>query len=262
MRSEFWAGLESDPYAASLEDKQKILAGLMMRVQMGQKLERNEELQMCKEMKESNDIWRTTNMRLRYAEDFQALENFKFVEARLKREGMNMDMIEGLMVWQPQQMEAMFERRPPPPMPAGLDLQVIQQVSQRMPSIMNSFGSAPGVTSSPFPEGCSAFESELVQEEYKALVQDHEQILVFGKGYRSFDPRGKEAFLDQISNIEDRWRILLTRFQLMGQLNPDYVSEYEAYLKRIGLTIVEFNELLRAAHDLMRKEAEQEGLQR
>mmetsp|Transcript_84584 Transcript_84584/g.205170 ORF Transcript_84584/g.205170 Transcript_84584/m.205170 type:complete len:173 (-) Transcript_84584:39-557(-) len=172
-----------------------------------------------------------------------------------------MELIEALMVWQPQQMEAMFEKRPPPPMPPGLDLAQVQRISQKMPSIMNALSPAQGVRSTPLGDG-SALESDLVREECQAVMRDHQQIILFGKGYRSFDPRGKEAFLKQLETIQERWRILMTRFQLMGQLNPDFVSEYEAYLKSIGLTIVEFNELLEATHELMRQEAAQEGLQR
>eukprot|EP00931_Biecheleriopsis_adriatica_P124738 TRINITY_DN99914_c0_g1_i1.p1 TRINITY_DN99914_c0_g1~~TRINITY_DN99914_c0_g1_i1.p1 ORF type:complete len:302 (-),score=74.69 TRINITY_DN99914_c0_g1_i1:68-973(-) len=262
FRSEFWKGEALHDYTGAMPAKQKRLAELMSKMQMGQRLTADEESEMCREMKESNDMWLTTNMRLRYADDFQAREEFKLMEAVLLKQGFSMDTIEAMVRWQPEHMAAMVQRRVPPPMPAGLNPASIQQMSQSLPSIMNCMTSDAPLSAPPFTANSKALESDVVREELEALMRDHDGLISFGKSYQSFDPLGKEAFLDQLAMIEDRWKVFMTRFQLMGELNPDYVTEREAYLQRIGLTPEDFSARLAEAHELMRAEAQKEGLQR
>eukprot|EP00439_Symbiodinium_sp_Y106_P081025 s643_g19.t3 len=85
----------------------------------------------------------------------------------------------------------------------------------------------------------AALESTVVQDELEALTRDHEG---FGGKYRDFDPLGKQAYLDQVQGIpsirlQERWRVFIGRFQLLGELNPDYVAESERYLQSVGMTI-------------------------
>merc|ERR1712032_88436 len=103
-------------------------------------------------------------MRLRYADDFQALESYKMVEAGLHRQGITM-----------------------------------QQISRSIPAIMGALGFTPVINAPPF----LSISSPVVLEEYQALLQDHEQLIKVGRDYRKFDPRGKEAFLDHLAAIQN-----------------------------------------------------------
>ncbi|CAE7256220.1 unnamed protein product [Symbiodinium pilosum] len=126
-------------------------------------------------MRETNDMWLATNFRLRRANDFQALETFALTEVKMQKGGLSMDAIEALMKWQPEQMAAMLEGRPPPPLPAGLTPVAIQQMTQSLPSVMSSAESGP--TSPPFTANARALESSVVQEELEALTRDHEGLI-------------------------------------------------------------------------------------
>jgi len=92
-------------------------------------------------------------------------------------------------------------------------------------------------------------------------MRDHDFLIKYGGSYRSFDPRGQEIFLDQMAAVAERWELLLGRFRLMGELDPDYTAVTEAFFSELGSSTDEFYVLLRKAHSLMRKQAEQEGLQ-
>ena len=39
-----------------------------------------------------------------------------------------------------------------------------------------------------------------------------------------------------MSQVEDRWSTFIARFELMGELNPDYVWETDEYLKKLQVT--------------------------
>lgn len=262
FRSDFWNDPALLEYADDLSRKHQLMSGLFLKAQSGQRLERDEELTMCTTMRESNDMWRRSNMRLRYSEDFQAQEFFKFTEASLLKEGLSMDLVEALLTWEPDYMQAMMERRPPPAMPAGLTQDSLSKIRQKLPEMMQRLNAPAQLDAVPFLRDSTALDSEVVREEYEGLMRDQEQLVRFGRAYRGFDPRGKEAFLDQVAKVEERWGILLTRLQLMGHLNPAYISETQAYLQQIGLSVTDYNARLNQAHSLMRQDAIEEGLAR
>ena len=79
-----------------------------------------------------------------------------------------------------------------------------------------------------------------------------------GERYGTFDPLGKLAFLDALEAIEERWDVFFSRFSLMGDLSPEFKQQSEAFLRQMGLSGSGFRELLRAAHTLMRADAERE----
>ncbi|CAK9000718.1 unnamed protein product [Durusdinium trenchii] len=211
-------------------------------------------------MQESSDYWFSNQMRLRYAEDFQAIENFKITEVKLEGMGFTTEMLEALVKWTPQQMSCMLEGKPPTAPPPGLDLMKIQQASQSLPVIMSL------TDTKIFPplvaEGSPALESQLVQDELSKLTADHENLIRLGVNFRQFDPRGKEAFLDQLEMIQERWRVFITRFQLMGDLNPEFIQTSQQYLMQVGMTIEQYNTLMANVHQRMRDEVQREALQR
>ncbi|CAK0839848.1 unnamed protein product [Prorocentrum cordatum] len=105
-----------------------------------------------------------------------------------------------------------------------------------------------------------AMQSEVVKAELDLLVKDHKALVKMGETYGSFDPAGKAIFLDQVEAVESRWEVFISRFQLMGELNPDYVQQANSFLESSGLSVAGFRQLLREAHTAMRQDAEREAL--
>merc|ERR1712194_372509 len=145
----------------------------------GERLEREEELTLIKEMSEASDMFRATNFRLRFSEDFQTIELVMLMEAWLEQEGLSLDAMETIAAWQPRSIQAMFERRVPPPPPAGLDMAAIQEAAQKMPICLGAMAVPENLR--PFSIADAARRSDLVREEYEALVRDHEYLIKYGK---------------------------------------------------------------------------------
>jgi len=250
-------------YADNLAGKQQRIMFLMNKfetsVQSGQRMDGEEGLELARELRAANEMWLSSNFRMRNSEDFQALEFYKMTEAKMIREGLSMEMLEALMKWQPDMMDALFAGRSPPPPPPGLDQAKMQAVGTKMSSLLGSASTPPPRTT---PFSIEAMESDVVRAELEKLTHDHENLIGFGQGYRGFDPLGKQAFLEQIALIEDRWKVFMGRFQLLGALNPEFVRESEAFLRSGGLTVDNFNDLMDDTHRLMREDADREGLLR
>lgn len=79
-----------------------------------------------------------------------------------------------------------------------------------------------------------------------------------GERFGTFDPLGKLAFLDQLESVESRWDVFYSRFELLGQLNPDFATQTNGFLESMGMSAEIFRETLSDAHKLMREEAEKE----
>mmetsp|Transcript_25554 Transcript_25554/g.56338 ORF Transcript_25554/g.56338 Transcript_25554/m.56338 type:complete len:385 (-) Transcript_25554:117-1271(-) len=233
------------------------LAPIMLDAQMGKAPDPKLVGPLAQEMTETADLWGIALTRLQMAEDFQALETFKLTEAEIARKGMTIRQVQDCMKWQTEGMVAFCEGRPPPPMPSSLPEEVLAGAP---PNLGDMFRAGGGILRvGPFLPDSKALQSEVVQEELTRLSSDHAQLIKMGETYRSFDPAGKLAFLDQIEEVASRWEVFLTRFQLMGELNPEYVREAEEYLKRVNLSPLEFRKLLKEAHDIMRADAEREA---
>mmetsp|Transcript_45108 Transcript_45108/g.102453 ORF Transcript_45108/g.102453 Transcript_45108/m.102453 type:complete len:136 (-) Transcript_45108:85-492(-) len=112
------------------------------------------------------------------------------------------------------------------------------------------------------PFDLDALEGEVVREEFEKLSRDHEQLIKMGENYGSFDRAGKVMFLDQVEAVESRWEVFMARFKLMGKLNPEYMSQAEAYLQKVSMTPNEFRDILKQAHNIMREDAERADLVR
>lgn len=262
FKSAFWSDPALADYATELEGKSRGLTARMMDMQAGQMPSAEQLADMSKDFREANDIWLAQNARLRTAQDFQAREMYRLTEAVLQSQNITMEMVEAIMDWQPKQVQAMAERRIPPPLPSFMSPDVFQRWTKNSPSLLSLMSSMPVVNVQPFDLNSKAFTSTVVVEEFESLVRDHSQAIKMGEGYGSFDAVGKEMFLDQLALIEDRWAIFVARFKLMGDLNPKYLEETEAFLKRSSMSNAEFQGRLRDAHALLRTEAQAEGLRR
>lgn len=136
------------------------------------------------------------------------------------------------------------------------------------PELVQFLQSAPGSTGSfmqSLPEPISSppfdpehvFENELIEQEYRRLCEDHQNLIDFGGTYGNFDRAGKLVFLDQMDAIRERWEIFYQRFALLGQLNPVFAEQSCAYLEAMGMTENEYYVFLERVYERMRREADQ-----
>jgi len=215
------------------------------------------------EMREAGELWKVTLARMRLAEDFQGLEFYKLTEAQIERKGMSMQLVQDLMAWQLDGMVAFCEGRDPPPPPAGASPEILASMQDTSPSALSQMlGADSTLTAMPFDPNSRTMQTEVVRDEFAKLKLDHEQLIKMGEGYGSFDAAGKEMFLDQVEAIESRWEVFVSRFQLLGELNPEYVRQAKQYLQQVNLAPADFRQLIKEAHDLMRRDIALERQQR
>ena len=207
--------------------------------------------------------WRTVLQRMRLSSDFQSREYFKLTQAFAERQGESLESMCLAMRWQADNMRAFADGMPPLSPPPGLNLEKMMMQQQQpggaaAANPMAQVSAAQAVDSTPFTGREAAFESDVVREEYEGLCRDHAATVKLGEMYGSFDPLGKLAFLDALEAIEGRWDVFFSRFALMGALNPTFKEQTDAFLSSMGMDASTYREVLREAHDIMRKEAEQE----
>lgn len=259
FRSEFSGNEVLDAEMGMLSERAKDLtkkfAPIALDAQMGKMPDPATVRPLAQEMRETNDLYKVAMARMQYTEDFQGLEFFKMTEASLNAKGMTIDKMQKLMSWQMEGMIAFCENGPPPSPPEGMTEDDFRQIQANGPPMMGMFSKSQGLTAWPFDMDCKSMRSDVVREEFEKLSRDHEQLIKMGQSYGSFDAAGKEIFLDQVEDVETRWDIFLKRFQLTGELNPEYVKEAAEFLAEVGLKPNEFRKLLRDAHEIMRVEA-------
>ena len=235
------------------------MARMQLDIQTGKLPEPSRVGSLAADMEGAFGQWRSLLTRLQIADDFQSREFFKMTQAHLEAQGQSIDQIGALMKWQIDSMRAFGAGTMPPMPPAGVDFAELErQAQQGGGGGLGGMVSPTTMSAPPFTGTEPAFESRIVQEEYAALVRDHEKIIQMGERYGTFDPLGKLAFLDALEAIEERWDVFFSRFSLMGDLSPEFKQQSEAFLRQMGLSGSGFRELLRAAHTLMRADAERE----
>ena len=188
-------------------------------------------------------------------------------EAWTERQGESLETVGLMMRWQADCMRAFADGRPPLPPPPGVDLGKLMQQQQRQGggggpgSMMSQVAAAQAVDSTPFTGDEAAFQSEVVRDEYKRLCSDHSKLIRLGEAFGAFDPLGKLAYLDEVEAVEARWDVFFSRFELLGALNADFKQQTAAFLESLGMDATAFREVLKCAHEWMRKEAEEERRQ-
>ena len=114
------------------------------------------------------------------------------------------------------------------------------------------------VTALPFSDDSPALRSDVVREEFASLSRDHRALIDFGSSYGAWDGFGQRAYLDQIDAIEERWAVFLGRFKLLGDLNPEFLEQTDAFLEGIGLSRAEYLELHAQSHARLRAAAKED----
>lgn len=234
---------------------------IQLDIAMGKTPDRDRLTLVADGIEASVNRWETMQARLKSTGDFQTREYAKLTEAHLERYGVTPDGLANMMRWQATCLLSLANHTPPPMPPKDLDLQRIMRQAEKeggKPPSMTKMSGAEKITAEPFTGKEAIFETPMVQDEYIKLCEEHENLIAFGGSYANFDPTGKIAFLDQIEQIEDRWDIFFTRFKLTGQMDPEYEKQCNDFLASMNLDEADYRAMLKRAHDMMRKEANQE----
>jgi len=236
------------------------MSRLQLEMSAGNEPDQQRVLALADDLFEAEEQWRVMLTRMRLAEDFQSREYFKLTSAWCSRQGESLESVGIMMRWQADNMKAFATGGTPLPPPPGVDLMKLAQQQQQsgQQNMMAQMSSAEAVDATPFTGSESAFESDVVRGEYEQLCSDHAGIIKMGERFGTFDPLGKLAFLDQLESVESRWDVFYSRFELLGQLNPDFATQTNGFLESMGMSAEIFRETLSDAHKLMREEAEKE----
>ena len=112
----------------------------------------------------------------------------------------------------------------------------------------------------PFIPEHKSLTSPIVRAELDALTNDNKRLVKMGSAYRQFDRGGKHIYLDQIESVEERWRIFIGRFELMGALSPEFIEQQDSYLHGLQIgEVADFEDLLERARRIMREDADRAG---
>jgi len=196
--------------------------------------------------------WETMTARLHLSDDFQSRELFLMISLSLEAQGQSIDKVRAVMRWQSQHTYAILDGRTPPPLP-DIDLSGMANSNGGFASLAQPRMSAP-------PVDAAALESDVVRAELSRLETDHRALVDMGIRFGTFDPQDKSALLDDVQSVEERWDIVIARFELTGALNPTFVEESQRFLDGMGIGAGGFRDLLKSAHDRMRDAAEKELL--
>eukprot|EP00930_Biecheleria_cincta_P071171 TRINITY_DN58697_c0_g1_i1.p1 TRINITY_DN58697_c0_g1~~TRINITY_DN58697_c0_g1_i1.p1 ORF type:complete len:349 (-),score=37.00 TRINITY_DN58697_c0_g1_i1:420-1466(-) len=214
-----------------------------------------EHLKLSIQMREADSKWRADLMRMRHAEDFQTRELYEFTEAHLGHLGVQVAEVESLAAWQANVLESFGSKRTPPAAPVDSSSPKMSTLRSVLDSVrMGGQHESLNLVLDFSPP--ASMDTSLVNEELQTLERDHEALIQMGQTYGAFDSEGKKLFLDQLDRIAERWKIYLSRFRLMGESHPAYVSGAYDLLQRLGLSAGLAQKLVSSAHQQMRRDAE------
>jgi len=141
-------------------------------------------------------------------------------------------------------------------MPTAEEQKAIEAMTQSVGAPPTLLSQPAPVTALPFADDSAALRSDVVREEFAALTADHRGLIEMGADFGSWDGFGQAMFLDRVDAIEERWNVFLGRFKLLGDLNPEFLEQTEAFLAGIGLSTEEYLELHQQSHARLREAAE------
>mmetsp|Transcript_2489 Transcript_2489/g.5528 ORF Transcript_2489/g.5528 Transcript_2489/m.5528 type:complete len:353 (+) Transcript_2489:241-1299(+) len=250
---------ESGQMTALVEEVAKKFQALGVGMQSGMPPDPATCARVAGEMEELNDKWKVMLARWRLADDFQARELFQLTQARSEQSGLTLEEMQTGVQWQIDFLRAMSENRMPPEMPAALtkafEGQQQQQGGMGSPESFNTFFSGPPEL--PILPSSKALDSPVVAEELNSIMKQHEQMVKMGEGYGKWDREGKKMYIQQLGSVEERWATFLKRFELMGEVNPEYQQSTDAFLKSYQMSSVEeFKNWLKTTRDKMLSDAE------
>jgi len=227
----------------------------MLSIQAQQLPPKEEVAKLAEQMEKFNDNWKVLMTRFQLAPDFQAQQLWKFMGEFLEGQGISFSQQLKANEWQLEALRAFVAGTPPPELPPELEpIMKNPQANGPIPSAFMDDGFSPGITAAPFES--EALKSEMVREELAKLIKDHKMIVKLGEQYGKWDREGKKMYIDQLEAVEDRWDIFIKRFELMGEQNPLFTEQAEAYLAKLQITPDEFREMNKKVRQQMREDAE------
>lgn len=232
------------------------MARVQLEAQMGQQPDRARVGELSQKMLAAHGEWEALLGRWKLSDDFQTREYLAMTRCHADDCGIGLEDMAKLVRWQAECMQAFAAQGVPPMPPAGIDMGKVAASSAAQPGGMGSMLAAQ-VDAEPLDP--NLFDSDIVRDEYEALVRDHEALIRLGEKYGGFDGLGKLAFLDQLDAVESRWDTFFARASLMRAVRPAFTEQCDEYMRALGLRDTDgFRELLGRAHDSMRAEAERE----
>lgn len=257
---------DDDPSAATIDNNFDVateMTKIQLNLQMGIETDPGQLIKVADQIESSVEVWENLVTRLKLSSDFQTREYAKLTQAHLETNGVTTESVASMMRWQAGCMKAMANNQPPPIPPSNVNIakmmeDAMKEQQQQKPPSITAMAAAQKITTTPFNGKEAIFDSLTVKDEYEALCRDHMNLIEFGSTYDTFDPSGKILYLDETEKIEDRWDVFFKRFQLMGQLNQDYIDQCNAFLQSMGLTEDDYKKILSKSHDIMREDAENE----
>jgi hypothetical protein len=81
------------------------------------------------------------------------------------------------------------------------------------------------------------FDSDIVQNEVKNLMEDYQALVNLGSNYGKFDREGKKIYIDKMESFMDRYKILLKRCELSEDFMAKMtVEQMKTQLNQFGIT--------------------------
>mmetsp|Transcript_53775 Transcript_53775/g.136458 ORF Transcript_53775/g.136458 Transcript_53775/m.136458 type:complete len:383 (-) Transcript_53775:19-1167(-) len=200
--------------------------------------------------------------RMEDSEDYQQIEAYILMDLTSKKTTAPMKDIALVMLWQAECLLALADQRPPPAMPEDLDI-------SKFPEGAAGGGGMPDLS----PTLSMPFDAEQFQESanpdaprlqgvYERLCGEHEKLISLGEGFANFDARGKEYYLDQMSQVIFKWQELFEGCERAGILpTEEYQACSETYQKNTGRPPAGYLALVEEVLEVFRDLVDQEKLE-
>ena len=81
------------------------------------------------------------------------------------------------------------------------------------------------------------FDSDIVQNEVKSLMQDYQSLVSLGNNYGKFDREGKKLYIDKMEELMDRYKIMMKRCELSEDFSAKVsVEQVRTQLSQFGIS--------------------------
>mmetsp|Transcript_14432 Transcript_14432/g.38631 ORF Transcript_14432/g.38631 Transcript_14432/m.38631 type:complete len:329 (-) Transcript_14432:92-1078(-) len=216
-------------------------------------VEKKDMLKLAQLWEDAGAAARALRAKASFVGDFVSLQEFALQDAQARRlgSGITSVTINDAMDFQIQTLRCIAtDTIPPRPSDEVMKFFTLVQQKGKVPSVFQT--SPPMSVISRIVAGLSG----VALDEQKQLMREHEQLVSFGSSYGSFDRVGKLAFLDAMEGVEERWRLMLKRLELTGELSQLYADESRKIVNMLGLRdAADYRLLVREARDIMRADA-------